>query len=108
METAPVTGDLTQFGFVAQLCLAAVDVDQALSLACRFAALWSKREIVYERAGHEVLLRSGPHWEHADAPVQSCPVASVMSWVQLVARVAATQVVPSAVHVCASHRAALT
>jgi AraC-like DNA-binding protein len=102
----PRAGDLLQLGFVAPLCLAADDAEQALQAACHFSSLWSRLAFCYERVGHDAVVRVS-----ADQDVgrfaRYDAVNAVMIWVRLAAASAQTQPTPRGVHVPSRFRPAL-
>lgn len=90
-------GDLLQLGFVAQLCLAAADIDQALQLACRFSPLWSSRHFEYERTQKEVVVRARGLPEACAEHSET--LALMLTWIRLAERLSGGAVAPTAVSV---------
>jgi len=99
-------GNVMRLGFVAQLCLAASDVDAALAAACLYSPLWSRRGFRYER-GEE-----GAVWVRAlaaddDDARRIDAVSTIATWCRLASDVSGASIAPIAVHAPAGARAVL-
>ena len=99
----PRAGDLLQLGFVAPLCLAAHDAEQALQCACRFGPLWSQLPFRLECTEADLSVHA-PIGGDAHEPAHRSLVNVVMLWVRLFAAVTAARVGPQSVQVPARVR----
>jgi AraC-like DNA-binding protein len=102
----PRAGDLLQLGFVAPLCLAAEDAEQALQAACHFSSLWSRLTFRYERTGHDATV-SVAAGQDLGRFARYDAVNAVMIWVRLAAASAEMRPAPRGVHAPSRFRPAL-
>lgn len=99
---------LHRLGFVAQLCLSAASLEQALQQACRLSPLWSTARFAYGLDADIVTIRWCPEALGADQTPNAEHIAEAVAlWLQLVVCTAGPAAAPSAVHAPSCAHAAL-
>lgn len=99
---------LHRLGFVAQLCLSAASLEQALQQACRLSPIWGATHCVYASRESAVTIRWSPEDAGLGATLAVEQAAEVLAtWLQLVVCAAGPEAGPRAIHAPPAMHAAL-